>query len=321
MLHINVPQDRAPSQSHLPLHAPTPTTHPQGVDTKWERITPERARHVLAHQNKNNRNLNSGLVRTLVETIQAGGWVPTHQGIAFCVDGTLADGQHRLAAIAEAGIEVTVAVTYNLPFDARKVIDTGKNRTVLDNLKIVGSPDIAGVNGRLMTDTASMVYMLKNRTSAHRDSVTKFEATMASSVGPGIRWAASLPSIRHYMTASTRGALAYAHAENPQKVEAFAQRYVDNLPTGKSDPVWILRKHIEVNPPRTSGSERTALAHRVARAVFSDLYEHGTLTKLFDTTAATSYFGESKHGVAVPEEEKNAVRALVARSSLRNYTL
>lgn len=37
----------------------------------------------------------------------------THQGIAIGVDGTLLDGQHRLLAIAKAGISVPIVIATN----------------------------------------------------------------------------------------------------------------------------------------------------------------------------------------------------------------
>lgn len=68
-------------------------------------VTPEMAYDWLVH-NTNNRDLRPLDVLYLKQCILSGNWRVTHQGIAFYADGELADGQHRLNAIADAGVGV-----------------------------------------------------------------------------------------------------------------------------------------------------------------------------------------------------------------------
>jgi hypothetical protein len=101
-------------------------------------VTPEMATRWLEKNNSGNRNIRKGDVEILRLIIIQGLWEPTHQGVAFYEDDTLADGQHRLTAIAQAGIAVWVNVTTGLPRIAVHAIDGGIIRTKLDCLHFSG---------------------------------------------------------------------------------------------------------------------------------------------------------------------------------------
>jgi hypothetical protein len=100
-------------------------------------VTPELATTWLT-RNSNNRPLSKNTVQQLAAQIQRGEWQLTHQGIAFDEDDVLIDGQHRLAAIAKAGIAVPLTVTHGVPRTAFTVMDTGRKRTGRDALALAG---------------------------------------------------------------------------------------------------------------------------------------------------------------------------------------
>lgn len=99
------------------------------------RVTPELALKWL-ECNDYNRPLSKSFVATLAKAIERGEWQVTHQGIAFDEDGTLIDGQHRLAAIVKSGIPVDIMVTEGVPRRAFTVMDTGRKRTARDVLSL-----------------------------------------------------------------------------------------------------------------------------------------------------------------------------------------
>lgn len=103
----------------------------------FTKVTPELAAKWL-NQNTNNRRIRRAFVDELVKKIQNNQWVEnTPDHIAFYDDGTLANGQHRLTAIAEAGVPVYTKIEYDIPRDAAICIDAGKKRTFSDNVQIV----------------------------------------------------------------------------------------------------------------------------------------------------------------------------------------
>lgn len=100
-----------------------------------ETITPEIARKYL-ECNYSNRAVRSSWVEELVGKIQRGQWEFTHQGIAFDVTGRLVDGQHRLMAIARAGMPCDVLVTRDLADGVYRHIDSGKVRSLADRVHL-----------------------------------------------------------------------------------------------------------------------------------------------------------------------------------------
>jgi len=107
------------------------------MNTEKVFVTPEMAFDWLA-KNLNNRPLRHGDVQYLKQCILSGLFRLTHQGIAFYADGVLADGQHRLNAIVDAGVGVWINVTWNMPRDNADAIDRGTTRTHRDHLKFSG---------------------------------------------------------------------------------------------------------------------------------------------------------------------------------------
>jgi len=101
-------------------------------------LDPVQAREMLDKLNVRNRPLNPNTVETYSRIIKDGRWKTTHQGIAFDTNGSLIDGQHRLAAIANAGVPVKIMVTHNVDPDEFAVIDVGRRRTPADALGIAG---------------------------------------------------------------------------------------------------------------------------------------------------------------------------------------
>jgi hypothetical protein len=77
-------------------------------------------------------------VRLLVRAIQDDQWKITHQPIALDVHGILIDGQHRVAAVAMAGLNVQMLIAYDADPETFDIIDTGRSRTPGATLAIAG---------------------------------------------------------------------------------------------------------------------------------------------------------------------------------------
>lgn len=95
--------------------------------------TPAMAAEFLRH-NSGNRALRSSKVREIRDRIQRGQWQNTGAPVTFGKDGTLLDGQHRLAAIAAAGRTVEISILHDA--DKNPWVDTGTKRTVNDSIRI-----------------------------------------------------------------------------------------------------------------------------------------------------------------------------------------
>lgn len=106
------------------------------IVTRMVLITPDIAGMWLKTSNTANRNISHRQVEKLAHDMKTGNWRTTHQGIAFYEDGTLADGQHRLAAIVRSGIAQTMLVITGLSSADAVGIDQNRPRSVVDTLRI-----------------------------------------------------------------------------------------------------------------------------------------------------------------------------------------
>lgn len=107
--------------------------------TEWVRYTPSRAAHLL-EANPRNRKLRSTVVDRYAADMINGDWLLNGETIKVAADGTLLDGQHRLAAVVQAGLDhpVMILTVHGLDPAVQNVTDTGLKRTPADVLHLAG---------------------------------------------------------------------------------------------------------------------------------------------------------------------------------------
>ncbi len=103
------------------------------MDLSVETITAKQAEKYLQF-NTNNRPLRKSLVSQYAKDMASGNWRLTHQGVAFNCDGTLLDGQHRLAAIVQSGVTVQMLVARGVDSRNQLVMDDHAKRSAGDAL-------------------------------------------------------------------------------------------------------------------------------------------------------------------------------------------
>ena len=147
------------------------------MKTEIVNITPDVARQFLA-ANIGNRPLRRSLVLRLKDSFARGEYVPTHQGIAFSVEGILMDGQHRLQAISEMkDVSFPMLVSRGLPPNAFMTMDIGVVRNDADALqikdkKLVECARLATKLCGIRTSPASLLPVIAQIQESH-DAVMK----------------------------------------------------------------------------------------------------------------------------------------------------
>lgn len=102
-------------------------------------ITPEIAEKWLAQNNGKNRSLSNGTVQSYANDMRSGNWESeVGSAISFDSDGILRDGQHRLAAIIQAGVGIWMWVCWNV--SSNGIYDNNRRRTESDQVSII-KPD------------------------------------------------------------------------------------------------------------------------------------------------------------------------------------
>jgi hypothetical protein len=106
---------------------------------KTELMTPEKAKRLLKHNN-NNRRVNRKNVNKYKKAIMDGKFIPTGDCITVDKYGNLLDGQHRLIAISETGVDVRVDIKYGVNPDVKYIQNTGRATTQTDKGDIFLAP-------------------------------------------------------------------------------------------------------------------------------------------------------------------------------------
>lgn len=113
--------------------------------SRVETITPVLAEEYLKH-NTSNRQLRKNIVSYYASQMKNGQWMLNGEGIIFNEQGTLVDGQHRLAAVAESGVNVDMLVVRNADKDSFATVDCGVSRKISDTFFVRGIPNATTVS-------------------------------------------------------------------------------------------------------------------------------------------------------------------------------
>lgn len=106
---------------------------------KTHKVSPAWAEKMLNEKNNKNRNLRDALVDHYADQMNKGNWLANGEAIKIAKDGTLLDGQHRLAAVVKHGKPVEMLIINDIDPSVMPTIDIGKPRTVADHLRIEGT--------------------------------------------------------------------------------------------------------------------------------------------------------------------------------------
>lgn len=210
-------------------------------------ITPDMAAGWLADANSHNRGLRSDKVEAYARDMIAGTWEENGDAVRFDVNGVLLDGQHRLAAVAEADRSISMFVVKGLPPKAQETMDSGIRRTLSDVLLLRGEVDVhtlSAVIRRALTYTSGVNDRMRgfNR----RETFTNAECLAFLHEHPELR-----AFTRSGKTASPScfipaSALAVAHWLFDRLDEGDASEFMARVASGanldQSDAVFQLRK-------------------------------------------------------------------------------
>jgi hypothetical protein len=204
-----------------------------------ETVTPEKAAKYLEGNYASNRNIRPKAVSVYADAMRRGEWRLTGDSIKFSEDGTLIDGQHRLAAIIEAGVSVEMVVVFGLSFDVFPMLDQGVKRTNGDIFHIKNIPNACLVS-------AAMVW-LRNYTSG---TWYNFDRLSASDALALYKANASIQdSVRFKKVPGVQPSLCVAlHYLMWHKDSELADAYFTSLTTGigldEFDPAYVVLRRL-----------------------------------------------------------------------------
>lgn len=259
-------------------HAVTVTTAPQRtnkVEFSAEIVTPDLAKLWLALNVDNNRKPRDGKITQYANDMRSGDWFDNGETIKFDTDDQLIDGQHRLAAIIEAGVPIEMTIARNVQPRAIKTIDTGVPRGFADVLKFGGGTDVnvtAAVVRRIIlwdrglrSTGSSGGGGASSAATSTSQLLERYESDVA-----GFRMAATRGrDVRTHtgglLTSTTAGTAFYLFARiDYTAANDFFDRFISGANLGSGHPILTLRQRLlrAKNAERLKEAEKLALAIR-----------------------------------------------------------
>lgn len=236
--------------------------------TEEKLVTPEMAELWLT-KNKRNRAINSKRVDSYAQEIQAGNWYLHHQGIGFYEDGSLADGQHRLAGVVKAGVAVKMLVSWGIPDESGLMIDGHQQRRAHQSIKISGLADWVGKDE--VSIARSMIIIGSPKDIGNRATLTGI-INYCEAHKQSIMFAvdATAQQRRLITNAKLRAAVACAwYYENPDRLREFCAVMTTGMAQGERDKAAIMAREWMISDRAASVGAGAAFGavKRIMRAI------------------------------------------------------
>lgn len=221
------------------------------------KVTPEMAAEWLLH-NTHNRKLRERTVKAYAADITAGAWVWNGESIKFSAHGVLLDGQHRLAAIVEAGQPVEMLVVRDLPDATQETMDGGVKRKFQDVLNLRGeasSSALAAITRRVYN------WELGSRKSWNNIAPTNAQLLHVLEQHPELR-DITTAAINVARTCGIQGSIIglgmfiFGRIDTDD-TDFFFSRLADGQNLASGDPIYELRRTAEQS--RSVRGERSAV--------------------------------------------------------------
>lgn len=228
--------------------------------TAVETITPAVAREMLKN-NPRNRSMVKAHVAYFVRLILSGAFRVTNQGIGIATDGSIVDGQHRIAAIAEAGVPVLINVTRGLAPETIDAIDTGKIRRAHDILAIADGRKLSTAERATLVAARNLAVHGTLKTWRGLVDIHELRAALAEH---GDDMAAVFGAIVHshdrLSSAAMVGSLVIAYRTRPVEVVEFCKLMRSGADMQEGHPALTLRNFVTLKYVSTGSESREKLS-------------------------------------------------------------
>ncbi len=217
-------------------------------------ISPRVEAKVLLEFNTGNRSLNEAVIKRYAADMKNGRWLNSGEPIIFSREGILNDGQHRLFASIEAGVEFTSDVRFGIERAAFPMTNSHNKRRPSDVLDILGEQ-----NTRNLAATLNWVNRYERGLPGSLSigiSNSDIGAHLASH--PRIRKSCEIGSrlngATRLLSPSVAAAAHYIFARlDESEADAFFEFLVDGVgATSRHDPKVVLRNKLLGNRSETA---------------------------------------------------------------------
>jgi hypothetical protein len=144
----------------------------------------------LLHRNADNRVARQAIVEDYAAAMRRGEWFVNGQNIIVAKNGDLNDGQHRLMAVIDADMVVTMGLQFGVERATRATLDVGRKRTLGDHLAMAGH-----INSNLLAATVRIAWCYDNGI---------WSMSQSPSVAQAMDYVAANPAVHEFLRAGVK---------------------------------------------------------------------------------------------------------------------
>jgi hypothetical protein len=235
-----------------------------GITAQFMDITPELAEDWLKKNPQVQRKQSKHIVNMISRLILSGEWRINGQTIIFNSDGKLADGQHRLAAIANSGKTCMSLVLYGVPVSAFETMDSGRARSPADALKAAGFNKTTG-----LASATAMIYKYNNGIPLHGAQIKMSPLEISEMVkdDPQIKNAldSAAPCFQVARSVAVPTLCYYVLWKvNRKQCQEFFKKLATGEDLSKGHPILELRRKL-IGRPTTERTNHQILTHWIIK--------------------------------------------------------
>jgi len=271
-------------------------------EISYETVSPAQAAEYLK-SNTSNRNLRRSLLEAFTRDMKAGKWVPNHQGIAFDVNGTLLDGQHRLTSLVQAEATLPFLIFRNVPIlqaetKTMHTIDRGASRSLADMLNLEENVFEANLVAAICTALAVMVVQSGERIRRMTmPQIMEIVGIWKEDISHVVKNRSNKHLLRSAIVCAAV-ALARAKVGQRAEVDEFFRQYTSGIGLKSGSAALALREHVlGLKVPPRNRTERFRLGNVSLFAIYRHI-EGGAVGRLsFNDTGAVFFLSKQKEAV------------------------
>ena len=239
--------------------------YPGPVRLSIELLTPERATELLRSRHPN-RNDRKKVINVYAQSVSEDEFPVTGDTIKLCPDGRMLDGSHRCHAVIKADRPIWTGFAYNVDVQAVVThVDGGVKRQPADILKYHGFKNCSE-----LATTIKIVRSIEAMPSAARwaeipreeyPKVAFERPELEDSISVGGRLGKALGTPRSITAAMHH---LFAKTSSREDADEFFEALITGVGLGEFDPIYHLRRRLEVDSQIGAGKERMSPSYRVA---------------------------------------------------------
>ena len=256
------------------------THKPQFLSIQTIAMTPYLA-STLMQANTANRPKRAAYASSLARIMRRGEWKTNGDTIRVSRSGVVLDGQHRLQAIIESGLTVTVILVTGLDDDVFSTIDRGLGRKTSDSLAINKEK-----NYTVLAAIARVLHMYEQTGNPYSKNSfynpTTDQLIDLINARPGLRQSANFAKssvwLKKHLTATTAGFCHFIFSRHdPEATHTFFDVLSTGVGLNQGSPILLLRNRlldVQTDKGKITSEYRAALTFKAFKN-----YKNGSLVK------------------------------------------